>query len=103
MLLIVSPDVPKGGRWRSRSEDCQSASLVRRRRSVRSPTNVSSAAPMAQSQPQVSALSPQGSGRNTALWQVVGPPSCDMQTVGQSATRTIVAAIHGMALRTCPR
>jgi hypothetical protein len=36
---------------------------------------VSIAAPMAASQPQVSALSPQGNGKKTALWQVVGPPS----------------------------
>jgi hypothetical protein len=58
---------------------------------------------MAETHPQVSAVSPQGSGRNTALWQVVGPPSCDMQTVGQRATRTIAAAIQGMALRTFPK
>lgn len=58
---------------------------------------------MAANQPQVSALSPHGRGKNTALWQVVGPPSWDMHTAGQRATKTTAAATHGITLRTFAR
>lgn len=69
------------------------------RSSLCSEKYVSSAAPTAASMPHVSALSPHGSGRRTALWQVVGPPSSDMHTAGQSAMRTMTAASHGTSVR----
>jgi hypothetical protein len=61
------------------------------------------AAPRATTIPQVSALSPHGKGRKTALWQLVGPSSEDMHTVGHKATRTMKPAIHGPSVRMSAR
>ena len=54
---------------------------------------------MATTIPQVSALSPHGNGRKTALWQVVGPSSEDMHTAGHKAMSTTKPVINGANLR----
>jgi hypothetical protein len=76
---------------------------MRRRKSLRSAMYVNTAAPTANAIPQVSALSPQGSRRRTALWQVVEPPSAETHNAGHKVTRTTVAPSHGISLRTLAR